>query len=103
MEGSAKPRHHSAMNIVVGSLNGKGTAVAAENVGGRGFGVGSVVAVAVEVVAGGLAVDQAGRDLGVDGERGGGVVAPHVIYVRCLLYTSPSPRDGLLSRMPSSA
>ena len=21
----------------------------------------------------------------------------------CLLYTSPSPRDGLLSRMPSSA
>ena len=24
-------------------------------------------------------------------------------YVNCLLYTSPSPRDGLLSRMPSSA
>ena len=24
-------------------------------------------------------------------------------YVICLLYTSPSPRDGLLSRMPSSA
>ena len=24
------------------------------------------------------------------------------VYV-CLLYTSPSPRDGLLSRMPSSA
>ena len=23
--------------------------------------------------------------------------------VTCLLYTSPSPRDGLLSRMPSSA
>ena len=23
--------------------------------------------------------------------------------VSCLLYTSPSPRDGLLSRMPSSA
>ena len=23
--------------------------------------------------------------------------------VFCLLYTSPSPRDGLLSRMPSSA
>ena len=28
-------------------------------------------------------------------------LAPEVIY--CLLYTSPSPRDGLLSRMPSSA
>ena len=24
-------------------------------------------------------------------------------YQSCLLYTSPSPRDGLLSRMPSSA
>ena len=26
-----------------------------------------------------------------------------VCYTNCLLYTSPSPRDGLLSRMPSSA
>ena len=25
------------------------------------------------------------------------------LYGNCLLYTSPSPRDGLLSRMPSSA
>ena len=25
------------------------------------------------------------------------------LFVDCLLYTSPSPRDGLLSRMPSSA
>ena len=25
------------------------------------------------------------------------------VYTTCLLYTSPSPRDGLLSRMPSSA
>ena len=25
------------------------------------------------------------------------------LYPSCLLYTSPSPRDGLLSRMPSSA
>ena len=30
------------------------------------------------------------------GPRGG-------LYRICLLYTSPSPRDGLLSRMPSSA
>ena len=28
-----------------------------------------------------------------------GFIAPYT----CLLYTSPSPRDGLLSRMPSSA
>ena len=26
-----------------------------------------------------------------------------VFTLICLLYTSPSPRDGLLSRMPSSA
>ena len=26
-----------------------------------------------------------------------------IIAMGCLLYTSPSPRDGLLSRMPSSA
>ena len=30
-----------------------------------------------------------------------GVSLMQVLY--CLLYTSPSPRDGLLSRMPSSA
>ena len=27
----------------------------------------------------------------------------HISSRPCLLYTSPSPRDGLLSRMPSSA
>ena len=32
-----------------------------------------------------------------------GKTAPFLEYYRCLLYTSPSPRDGLLSRMPSSA
>ena len=43
------------------------------------------------------------------GNGGHGVeeeVAAHVQQGRqadCLLYTSPSPRDGLLSRMPSSA
>ena len=26
-----------------------------------------------------------------------------ILHYPCLLYTSPSPRDGLLSRMPSSA
>ena len=46
-----------------------------------------------------------------DGERPskGAVSASGVVvksircFKRCLLYTSPSPRDGLLSRMPSSA
>ena len=34
----------------------------------------------------------------LDQQRASGVEVP-----TCLLYTSPSPRDGLLSRMPSSA
>ena len=34
----------------------------------------------------------------LEAERGG-----FAINRTCLLYTSPSPRDGLLSRMPSSA
>ena len=44
------------------------------------------------------------------GKIGGGVysgileeVTGKALYRNCLLYTSPSPRDGLLSRMPSSA
>ena len=40
------------------------------------------------------------------GEVVGGKVVksnPAEIGMICLLYTSPSPRDGLLSRMPSSA
>ena len=31
-----------------------------------------------------------------------GEICAQALY-SCLLYTSPSPRDGLLSRMPSSA
>ena len=31
------------------------------------------------------------------------MITNEVIRKTCLLYTSPSPRDGLLSRMPSSA
>ena len=35
----------------------------------------------------------------------GDLLDEHSLYriMSCLLYTSPSPRDGLLSRMPSSA
>ena len=58
----------------------------------------------------GLRVVGAGGDLAhahklVDGRRklGAEVVAVVRQQSSCLLYTSPSPRDGLLSRMPSSA
>ena len=46
-----------------------------------------------------LAVVDAPPEEGHDGLRLGGVGLVRI----CLLYTSPSPRDGLLSRMPSSA
>ena len=41
-------------------------------------------------------------------KNGGGLISTLVrgevgAVKACLLYTSPSPRDGLLSRMPSSA
>ena len=39
-------------------------------------------------------------------EENSGIKTPRLLTAAlglCLLYTSPSPRDGLLSRMPSSA
>ena len=42
---------------------------------------------------------------GIDADCGGGMSCAtcHVYVNDCLLYTSPSPRDATLSRMPSSA
>ena len=34
---------------------------------------------------------------------GSGLLAVRAYLIDCLLYTSPSPRDATLSRMPSSA
>ena len=42
--------------------------------------------------------------LGSAAEAGGELAGDYAARAKaCLLYTSPSPRDGLLSRMPSSA
>src|SRR5665647_3902571 len=76
----------------------------------------------IELVAGALSsrADKArasGQDLGLADARNHGswetLLADEVrrteteridfVSIVCLLYTSPSPRDGLLSRMPSSA
>ena len=40
---------------------------------------------------------------GVFDEAADWTLEDSVSFSTCLLYTSPSPRDGLLSRMPSSA
>ena len=73
------------------------------------FGVSEFVTHKVEVaVVGSGESDEACHfmegDAAVDDEiTGTGMHVEIHLFVDCLLYTSPSPRDGLLSRMPSSA
>ena len=55
------------------------------------------VAVATNVIK--LLIDQGW--IKIKGYRD--VAGRPALFITCLLYTSPSPRDGLLSRMPSSA
>ena len=52
------------------------------------------------VAAGPDAADLLGKSVTV---VGGAMWSDYRLVEACLLYTSPSPRDGLLSRMPSSA
>ena len=56
---------------------------------------------------GGMAVINPGVTLGDNVVVASGAVVTKSfgdnVVIGCLLYTSPSPRDGLLSRMPSSA
>ena len=44
-----------------------------------------------------------GMALNLESDNVGAVIFGDDRGINCLLYTSPSPRDGLLSRMPSSA
>ena len=51
----------------------------------------------------GLATFQESAQLIIDNKTSEKNMASITLLSTCLLYTSPSPRDGLLSRMPSSA
>ena len=49
------------------------------------------------------ALDNAAKLAPIARKAGIPVIFTEVKYIPCLLYTSPSPRDATLSRMPSSA
>ena len=59
------------------------------------LGIGSVVILVISALSIGYFIKKIPHDYFLNDKRG--------IPDYCLLYTSPSPRDGLLSRMPSSA
>ena len=81
----------------VGDL-GKSGLNAASNVAGAAAGtVGNVAGAAVDTVGN---ASSAAADTARDAAKQGGGLLP---FLLCLLYTSPSPRDATLSRMPSSA
>ena len=66
----------------------------------QGFGVaGAVVQLAADQSAWAAAARQAAEALGIECI----VLKAEALADHCLLYTSPSPRDGATSRMPSSA
>ena len=64
------------------------------------------IALPEDIGGGGLGISEATMMLHTISESGAGMAGAQSIHANvyaCLLYTSPSPRDGLLSRMPSSA
>ena len=67
---------------------------------------GMAAALAVVLAAGGALAQQVKLDPDLAAYKAVSGVSGNISSVgsdTCLLYTSPSPRDGLLSRMPSSA
>ena len=50
-----------------------------------------------------LCVEKLKEEFGQQFSNSQSILEQHTHTMTCLLYTSPSPRDGLLSRMPSSA
>ena len=50
-----------------------------------------------------LSLTACSSDAGASSDEPAVVIEVKNMAYTCLLYTSPSPRDGLLSRMPSSA
>ena len=83
---------------------GVGAATGTALGGGVGAVIGSASGNAGEgAVIGAVSGATAGAVIGKQLEKGQDAIALQQRKLDCLLYTSPSPRDATLSRMPSSA
>ena len=70
---------------------------------GDGSRIGTAAGVQVQVPVGARDLAMGGSDIAYTKGLSAMYWNPAGLAHICLLYTSPSPRDGLLSRMPSSA
>ena len=91
-------------NFVQGSMSSttNTTSTLSESITSKDFKTG------YEYTVTGTGISHDGGNMGataveVNGTVGGTTYKWTGLDMTCLLYTSPSPRDGLLSRMPSSA
>ena len=89
------------MEMDAAKLIGAGLAVIA--LAGVGVGIGNIFASLVTAVGRNPAAKNEVFGIAILGFALTEAVALFALVIACLLYTSPSPRDATLSRMPSSA
>ena len=90
-------------NPVIQSIGFVGSTPIAEYIYGKGCSNGKRVQCFGGAKNHMIVMPDADMDLAADALVGAGYGAAGERCMACLLYTSPSPRDGLLARMPSSA
>ena len=72
--------------------------------GAQPTGIMATMPMPAQAAMGQFAITDSDSPMGIESLAGGQEeLAQRLQAMGCLLYTSPSPRDGLLSRMPSSA
>ena len=89
------------MNAVVGDIEGNAAKV--EDLAARARDAGAGLVVFPELTLTGYPPEDLLLKRGFLRRAQAALDGLAVSGITCLLYTSPSPRDGLLSRMPSSA
>ena len=94
---SGTPTIESPNNININAVN---VAISTDMSVGGSLGISSNLTVSGILTATSFSGDGSGLTNAGDSAAKSSAIA---LFLGCLLYTSPSPRDGLLSRMPSSA